>query len=665
MGRHTDGAVADQMTEDRKAGMEEGNAAFAAHAERKHEERTRAARMEGAGQDTRPELRDEAGPALAPSPRALPAELAEEARTASTGDLLSWVEQAQLQAERPLELEVAVARTAVDRARSHRDEEGLVLQGLQHQLAEAGPWLRPGNWRRRSDLKARIAERQQVLIRLSEHLHQTERQVSELLPTRQTALETWAAEQRRVLDRAVAAVQQLQRRERGLLDGHPFDPPDQLERAHAAGLAGDGIAPGTGSDGGSPALTDPAEERTDAHAQIATPEAARESVDLALRRRVTSGGMKDDLSIAIVGGSITGPVLCLLLRQAGFNNVHVYEGTPSAVPQAGGVIGLDHTSLGVLDTIGVPQEEIVPFPSQRITSIKVADRREMGRVQTLYPGRNTTWTLAHDALTQRLPADTLHTGARLVGLEPGSDGRAVLHFEGGDRATADLVAFADGRRSTGRKLLDPDRPLHYAGYVAHRGQLDDCPPDLRDFWRYEPDGTQFTLFPIRQPDGDIGTDWTFYLNASPEQFRAHFGADPTTRTFVLPQQVSVEARAYVDAMAAKLLTPNAADLVHRTTRRMAVPVLDIAPPTQMVYPVGSSHAVLLGDALAPPRPHIGRGANNGIDQAAGLVTALAEHRNDGVDLDVTLTAWQTRCLPMVTESLELGPELGRALGLGL
>ncbi len=487
------------MIEDPKAGTEEGDTAFAAYAAPGLEERMRAARVDGAGQGSNPWPRDEAGPALAPPPRALPADLAEEMRTASTGDLRSWVEQARVQAERPLELAAAVTRTAFDRARSHRDEEALVLQGLQRQLAEAGPWWRPGSWRRRADLKARIAARQQVLTRLSQHLHQTERQVSELLPTRQAALETWAAEQRRVLDRAVAAVQELRRRERGLLDGHPFDPPEQPEPARAASLAADEIAPHTGSsdDSGS------TEERTDAHAQLATPDTARETVDPALRRRVTSAGMKDELSIAIVGGSITGPVLSLLLHRAGVNNVHVYEGTPSAVPQAGGVIGLDHTSLGVLDTIGVPQEEIVPFPSQRITSIRVADRRELGRVQTLYPGRNTTWTLAHDALTQRLPADTLHTGARLVGLESGSDGRAVLHFEGGDRATADLVAFADGRRSTGRKLLDPDRPLRYAGYVAHRGQLDDCPPELRDFWRYEPGGIPGRDRPCGRPPGQI------------------------------------------------------------------------------------------------------------------------------------------------------------------
>ena len=373
--------------------------------------------------------------------------------------------------------------------------------------------------------------------------------------------------------------------------------------------------------------------------------------------------MHADSSIAIIGGSITGPALSLLFHQAGFEDVHVYEATPSSAPQGGGVIGLDHVSLGVLDTIGVPQEEIVPFPSERVISIKVADRREAGRVQTLYPGRNTTWTLIHHALTRRIPIGTLHSGARLVGLDSDREGRAVLRFQDGSQASADLVAFADGRRSIGRRLLDPDRPLRYAGYVAHRGQLDECPPELRDFWRYEPGGTQFNLFPIPQPRG-IGTDWTFYLNASPKQFRAHFGADPTARTFVLPHQVSDRARRHVDAKAAELLPPCAAALVHRTTQRMAAPVMDIAEPTRMVYAVGAARAVLLGDALAPVRPHTARGANNGIDQAAGLVNALAQHRKYRADLDAALDGWQARYLPIAAQSLQLGPQLGEAIGLG-
>src|SRR6266542_3794343 len=58
------------MIEDPKAGTEQGDTAFAARAEPGLEEPTRAARVQGAGQDSNPWPRDEAGPALAPPPRA-------------------------------------------------------------------------------------------------------------------------------------------------------------------------------------------------------------------------------------------------------------------------------------------------------------------------------------------------------------------------------------------------------------------------------------------------------------------------------------------------------------------------------------------------------------------------------------------------------------------
>jgi 2-polyprenyl-6-methoxyphenol hydroxylase-like FAD-dependent oxidoreductase len=371
-----------------------------------------------------------------------------------------------------------------------------------------------------------------------------------------------------------------------------------------------------------------------------------------------------DSSIAIIGGSLTGPVLLLLLRRAGFGNVTVYEATPSNVSQAGGVIGLDHVALGVLDSIGVQQGEVIPFPSERVVSVKVADRREAGRVHTLYPGRNTTWSLLHSSLARRLPVGTFKTGKRLTGFSSDELDRAVLDFGDGERVTADLVAFADGRRSLGRKVLDPERPLRYAGYVAHRGQLDYCPDDVRDFVRYEPTGTQFNVFPVPLPNGRIGLDWTFYLNTSPEGFREQFGASPTARTFVLPHQISDMARQGVDLAADRLLPAAVAELVHRTTMRMAAPVVDIAPPERMLANIGDSAAVMIGDALAPVRPHTARGLNNGIDQAAGLVTALTQHRKYGADLEAALTGWQARYLPQVADTLRRGPQLAHTIGLG-
>ncbi|UQU67379.1 FAD-dependent monooxygenase [Couchioplanes caeruleus] len=376
----------------------------------------------------------------------------------------------------------------------------------------------------------------------------------------------------------------------------------------------------------------------------------------ATRHHTTSG-----LRVAVVGGSLTGPTTALLLHHAGFDDVTLYEATPASAPLGGGLIGLEHSSLDILDQLGVPQHEFVPYESEAVMDISVCHRRPETEHRHLYAGRNTTWTLLHQALSHRLPAGILHTGKRVTGLT-GEHGQPLLHFADGDNAQADLVIFADGRASTGRRLLDPHRQLHYAGYVAHRGQATSSQPGLRDFLRFEPDprsGAQFNLAPIPG-----GTDWTFYLGATPDQYIDFFGAAPTRRVFALPQHVTPAARTAVDASARQLLPDEQAALVHDTQTRMAAAVMDIDPPTRMVWPVGTGHAVLIGDALAPVRPHTARGANNGIEQAAGLTAALNQHRKYGADLTTALDGWQHRHLPAAVASVQLGPKLGHRYGLG-
>jgi 2-polyprenyl-6-methoxyphenol hydroxylase-like FAD-dependent oxidoreductase len=307
--------------------------------------------------------------------------------------------------------------------------------------------------------------------------------------------------------------------------------------------------------------------------------------------------------IAVVGGSLTGPVLALLLLQAGFEHVAVYEAAPDISALTGGVLSLEHTALDVLDRLNIPQHEYVKFGFETITQFRGYGPADDRTVQRQYPGRFTTWTLLHHALATRLPAGVVHHGRRVTGMSAAERG-PVLHFADGHRESADLVAFADGRSSTGRRLLDPARRLHYAGYVAHRGTAATRPSDVNDFQRREPcPGVQFNIAPV-----PAGSDWIFFLNATTEQYTAWFGAPPHKRVFAWPQHVSPAARHHVDTHAAAHLPAHLADLVHATASRTAVPVMDIDPPTRMAWPAGDGYAVLLGDALAPVRAHTARGA---------------------------------------------------------
>lgn len=363
--------------------------------------------------------------------------------------------------------------------------------------------------------------------------------------------------------------------------------------------------------------------------------------------------------IAVVGGSLTGPATALLLAQAGFADVRLFEATPASAPLGGGLISLEHPALAILDQLRISRDEYIHVPSETIWHTPV-HRRVLGEpLRRVYPGRFTTWTQLNRALATRLPYEMALTGARVVGLTEHRR-RPLLRFADGRTYTADLVVFADGRASTGRKLLDPGRPLQYAGYVGHRGTTACNPAGIADFWRLEPGrGVQFNIAPVPG-----GCDWTFYLNATTAEYVNWFGATPHRRLFAHTRHINDSARAHVDLHAAAYLPEPYAALVGHTTDRAAFPVMDIAPPTRMIWPVGDGYAVLLGDALAPVRAHTARGANNGLEQAAGLVAALREQRRHGTHVATALAGWERHYLPSAVAAVRLGPIIGARLGLG-
>jgi hypothetical protein len=105
--------------------------------------------------------------------------------------------------------------------------------------------------------------------------------------------------------------------------------------------------------------------------------------------------------------------------------------------------------------------------------------------------------------------------------------------------------------------------------------------------------------------------------------------------------------------------------VHATTTRLAVPVMDIAPSP--AWSGRSAAATRYCSATRWPwsARHTARGANNGIEQATGLVAALTQHRKYHADLGGALTGWQRRHLPAAVASVRLGPVIGGRLGLGI
>src|SRR5262249_36633760 len=85
----------------------------------------------------------------------------------------------------------------------------------------------------------------------------------------------------------------------------------------------------------------------------------------------------------------------------------------------------------------------------------------------------THWDHLHCALRRRVPDSSYHEGWTVVDVRQVSPETVVAHFAIGTEQRFDLVVFADGYQSLGRRLLFPDVEMHYCGYVAWRGLLDE------------------------------------------------------------------------------------------------------------------------------------------------------------------------------------------------
>lgn len=378
--------------------------------------------------------------------------------------------------------------------------------------------------------------------------------------------------------------------------------------------------------------------------------------------------IRHDAAIRIVGSGFTGATLAAKLQRAGFSDVVILEAFEADVTQGGGVLFLDHATLGTLESLGIsPEQELSDYPFEEVGQIYVQDRRVVRQNTILFPRQSARWFRIHTALHTRLAPGTVRVPKRVISMHE-DDGRAVLGFKDGSREVADVLVWADGRNSLGRRLLQPERPITYAGWTVHRGETGLMPPDCEQFLRVMPQDGQrrgkglVNFYPVLRA-GSPGTYWEVDQRHTSDQYAEMFGATPEKRAFMLPRNVSPHARRTVDDVVEELLPGSFVPVIADTSDRMAAPMFTIDPPQRMVHMVGRTPVVLAGDALAPVFPMTGRGANGGIAEAASLANALTQVARFRTSLPTALEDWQTPHLRDVAAALAYGRSRAHALGL--
>ena len=360
--------------------------------------------------------------------------------------------------------------------------------------------------------------------------------------------------------------------------------------------------------------------------------------------------------IAVVGGSLVGPAASLFLRREGFTDVTVYEANPRPHSQSGGVMGVRVQTLTELQRIGISADKVMALTDSDVTAYDIHFGQARLRGTSTFPGMVTSWDTLHAELAARVDVQRGHT---ILNVRYG-DGRQHLVCSCGDQHDADIVLWADGRKSKGRQLTDPDRPLEYNGYVVWRGLTEPPKPTPSGFNRYYDieGGRLFSVTePILQGSSAGKSYWEFSHNLTRDEWARIAGRPPESHAFLLPKQVGDAAR--------KVIADNAAGLPAFLVKLTlcgdvsGIPVNDVDLPAHAITHHGANGwSALLGDAIVPVRLQVGAGLNQGVQQAADLAAVMASGEK------VMLDAWDDKEIAQLARWVEQGRSRAHRNNLG-
>ncbi len=318
------------------------------------------------------------------------------------------------------------------------------------------------------------------------------------------------------------------------------------------------------------------------------------------------------MRIAIVGGSLGGLTVALLLRDLG-HDVTIYERSPVPLEQRGAGIGLlAETSRDFTERLGVDLD------SMSITTDHIRHLNRAGSIihDHLHTYRFSSWNTIYRGLIQAFGTDRYLLDHEVESIEQANN-TATLQIHGGVKIEADLVVCADGVASRFRRNLLPSFVQRYAGYVAWRGMVPEhelaphITAALGDAITYAVIANSHILvYPIPGVDGSVEPgkrliNYVWYRNYLPgsDFDDVLTGTDGIKREVSLPPGVAradhiVEMKAHATAR-----LPEVISTVINETEQPFLQVVFDADVEQMVF----GRVCLLGDAAWVARHTRGSG----------------------------------------------------------
>ena len=345
--------------------------------------------------------------------------------------------------------------------------------------------------------------------------------------------------------------------------------------------------------------------------------------------------------VIVIGGSLGGLMTALALREVGCA-VDVFERVPQRLEgQGAGLRIVPEMARLLRDRAGIDLDAVSTF----VAWFRHIGDRDRVISQTQTPGQFTSWGALHRALALRFESPHYHLGETCIAVSQ-NEHAIEAHFASGRTERADLVAFADGILSTGRRLLAPEAKLTYAGYVTWRGFVAERELSAESLAALD-DGVNHCVipqshiiaYPIPDPllreRAERFYNFVWYRNVPEDGALEELMTDRegVARAISLPAgAVQPKFIAALKDDAHALLAPCIAEVVVKTAEPFVQALYDVEAP-RMAF----GRACLIGDAAFATRPHAGAATTKAAVNAWHLADCLA--RFDG-DVPTALAAWE-------------------------
>lgn len=255
------------------------------------------------------------------------------------------------------------------------------------------------------------------------------------------------------------------------------------------------------------------------------------------------------------------------------------------------------------------------------------------------------WDTLFSNLRKRIPDNIYKNNAKVASVELNDHAPNKITLECGTTYNADLVVFADGTHSLGRRLISNNEPLIYCDYVAWRGvisfDLIPMPAQVSHSLSYYCfDKGHLLTYPVHHA-GVKKLNWVLYEKISLDHLESLGTANP----------LNCSATSHLHQLAEAKLPKEIAQIITKTANPFMQKIFDVCTKK-----LTHKNSLLLGDAGIVLRPHVGSGASLALQDALDLSTRLTN-----CSVPQALSQWEESRFAERTAAYQLSQRMAHAL----